>query len=142
MEYYFYQLAYWDSKVPKCFVGLIQIQCSPSFESNWGKQNDRTTSWHQLHPRYWVLQQEKCLGYPPDCVGVVTDSQNCVLECFVFGKAIMFVSCNPASAFLVMHNIVLAYDITLSNMNNAYCQIVLKLPTALTSVSTWDTVQF
>ena len=40
MEYYFYQLAYRDSKVPKCFVGLIQMQCSPSFDCNWGKQND------------------------------------------------------------------------------------------------------
>ena len=39
IEYYFYQLAYQDSKVPKCFVGLIQMQCSPSFDSNWSKQN-------------------------------------------------------------------------------------------------------
>ena len=29
MEYYFYQLAYWDSKVPKRIVGLNQMQCSP-----------------------------------------------------------------------------------------------------------------
>ena len=35
MEYYFYQLAYRDSKVPKCFVGLNQMQCSPSFDWNW-----------------------------------------------------------------------------------------------------------
>ena len=69
MEYYFYQLAYWDSKVPKCFVGLIQMQCSPSFDCNWGKQNDPTACWHQLHPRFRVLQQGKCLSYPPDCVG-------------------------------------------------------------------------
>ena len=38
MEYYFYQLAYRDSKVPKRFVGLNQMQCSPSFDWNWGKQ--------------------------------------------------------------------------------------------------------
>ena len=37
MEYYFYQLAYWDFKVPKRFVGLIQMQCSPSFYCNWGQ---------------------------------------------------------------------------------------------------------
>ena len=36
MEYYFYQLAYRDSKVPKSFVGLNQMQCSPSFNWNWG----------------------------------------------------------------------------------------------------------
>ena len=50
MEYYFYQLAYQDLKVPKRFVGLNQMQCSPSFDWNWGKQNDPTASWHQLHP--------------------------------------------------------------------------------------------
>ena len=32
MEYYFYQLAYQDYKVPKRFVGLNQMQCSPSFD--------------------------------------------------------------------------------------------------------------
>ena len=42
MEYYFYQLAYRDSKVPNHFVGLNQMQCSPSFDWNWGKQNDPT----------------------------------------------------------------------------------------------------
>ena len=68
MEYYFHQLAYQDSKVPKRFVGLIQMQCSPSFDCNWGKQNNPTACWHQLHPRYWILQQGKCLSYPPDCV--------------------------------------------------------------------------
>ena len=62
MEYYFYQLAYWDSKVPKLFVGLNQMQCSPSFDWNWGKQNDPTACWHQLHPRFRVLQQRKCLS--------------------------------------------------------------------------------
>ena len=36
MEYYFYQLAYRDSRVPK--QGLNQMQCSPSFDWNWGKQ--------------------------------------------------------------------------------------------------------
>ena len=38
MEYYFYQLAYWDSKVPKRFVGLNQMQCSPSFDWNCGNK--------------------------------------------------------------------------------------------------------
>ena len=78
MEYYFYQLAYRDSKVPKRFVGLNQMQCSPSFDWNWGKQNDPTACWEQLHPRFRVLQQGKCLSYPPDCVGGVTETPNCV----------------------------------------------------------------
>ena len=78
MEYYFYQLAYRDSKVPKRFVGLNQVQCSPSFDWNWGKQNNPTACWDQLHPRFRVLQQRKCLSYPPDCVGGVTETQNCV----------------------------------------------------------------
>ena len=65
MEYYFYQLAYRDSKVPKRFVGLNQMQC-PSFDCNWGKQNDPTACWHQLHQRFQVLQQGKCLSYPPE----------------------------------------------------------------------------
>ena len=46
MKYYLYQLAYWDLKVAKCFVGLIQMQCSPSFDCNWGKQNNNTACWH------------------------------------------------------------------------------------------------
>ena len=78
MEYYFYQLAYWDSKVPKRFVGLNQMQCSPSFDWNWAKQNDPTACWHQLHPRFRVLQQGKCLRYPPERVGGVTETTNCV----------------------------------------------------------------
>ena len=36
MKYYFHQLAYRDSKVPKHFVGSNQMQCSPSFDWNWG----------------------------------------------------------------------------------------------------------
>ena len=78
MEYYFYQLAYRVSKVPKCFVGLNQMQRSPSFDWNCGTQNDPTACWHQLHPRFRVLQQGKCLSYPPDCVGEVTKTPNCV----------------------------------------------------------------
>ena len=78
MEYYFYQLAYWDSKVPKCFVGLNQMQCSPSFDWNWGKQNDPTACWFQLHPGFRVLQQGKCLRYQPERVGGVTETTNCV----------------------------------------------------------------
>ena len=78
MEYYFYQLAYRDLKVPNCFVGLIQMQCSPSFDCNWGKQNNPTACWHLLHPRYRVSQQGKCLSYPPDCMGGLTESPNCM----------------------------------------------------------------
>ena len=78
VEYYFYHLAYRDSKVPKRFVGLNQMQCSPSFDWNWGKQNDLTACRHQLHPRFWVLQQGKCLRYSPERVGGVTESTNCV----------------------------------------------------------------
>ena len=65
------RLAYWDSKVPKRVVGLIQMQCSPSLDCNWGKQNDCTACWHQLHPQFRILQQGKCLSYPgpPDWVG-------------------------------------------------------------------------
>ena len=63
---------------PKRFVGLIQIQCSPSFDCNWGKQNDPTACWPQLQQRFQVLPQEKCLSYPPDCVDGVTETPNCV----------------------------------------------------------------
>ena len=76
MEYYFYQLAYRDSKVPNRFVGLNQRQCSPSFDWNWGKQNDPTACWHQLHSRVRVLQQGKCLRHPPERVGGVTETTN------------------------------------------------------------------
>ena len=87
MEYCFYQLAYRDSKVPKRFVGLIlrsawglssQMQCSPSFDCNWGKQNHPTACWHQLHPQFWVLHQGKCLSCQPYCGGGVTKTPNCV----------------------------------------------------------------
>ena len=78
MEYYFYQLVYRDSKVPNRFVGLNQMQCSPSFDWNWGKQNDPTACWHQLHPRFRVLQQGKCLSYPPERVGGVIETTNFV----------------------------------------------------------------
>ena len=78
MEYYFYQLANRDSKLPKRFVGLNQMQCSPSFDWNWGKQNDPTAYWHQLHPRFEVLQPGKCLRYPPERVGGVTETTNYV----------------------------------------------------------------
>ena len=84
MEYYFYQLAYWDSKVPKRFVGLNQMQSSPSFDWNWGKQNDPIACWHKLHPRFWVMQQGKCLRYPPDCMGGVTETPNCMGSCNSF----------------------------------------------------------
>ena len=78
MEYFLHHLAYQDSKVLKHFVGLIQMQCSPSLDCTWDKQNDPTTCWHQLHPRYRLSQQGKCLSYPPDCVGGVTETPNCV----------------------------------------------------------------
>ena len=31
----------------KRFVGLNKMQCSPSFDWNWGKQNDPTACWYQ-----------------------------------------------------------------------------------------------
>ena len=71
MEYYFQQLTYHDSKVTKCFIWPSQMQCSSFFISNWGKQNDPTISGFQ--------QNEKCLlSYPQDCMGGVTETQNCV----------------------------------------------------------------
>ena len=76
MVYYFYQLAYRDSKVPKRFVGLNQMQCSPSFDWNWGKQNHPTACWHKLHLQFQVLQQG--LRYPPECMGGVTETPNCM----------------------------------------------------------------
>ena len=78
MEHYFYQLAYRDLKVPKRFVGLNQMQCSPSFDWNWGNQNDHTACWYQQHLRFQVLQQGKCLRYPPERVGRVTKTTICV----------------------------------------------------------------
>ena len=45
------------------------MQCCPYFDCNYGKQNDPTACWHQLHPQFRVLQQGKRLSYPPDCVG-------------------------------------------------------------------------
>ena len=89
MEYYFYQLANRDSIVPNRFVELNQMQCSPSFDWNWDKQNDLTACWHQLHPRFRVLQQGKCLIYPPDCVGRVTKPPNCVGGCAPFEPPLM-----------------------------------------------------
>ena len=78
MEHYFYQLAYRDSKVPKRFVGLNQMQCSPSFDWNWGKQNDPTACWYQLYLWFQVLQQGKWLRYPPERVGGVTETAFCL----------------------------------------------------------------
>ena len=68
MEYFLHQLAYLDLKVHKHFIGQIQMQCSPFLDCNWGKRNDPITCWYQLHPWYWVSQQGKCLGYPPDYI--------------------------------------------------------------------------
>ena len=50
------------------------MQCSPSFDWNWGNQNDPTACQHQLHPRFQVLQQGKGLWYPPERVGGVTET--------------------------------------------------------------------
>ena len=50
------------------------MQCSPSFDWNWGKQNDPTACWHQLHLQFQVLQQAKCLRYPPERIGVITET--------------------------------------------------------------------
>ena len=63
VEHYFYQLAY---------------RCSPSFDWNWGKQNDPTACWYQLHLRFQVLQQGKCLRYRPEHVGGVTETTICL----------------------------------------------------------------
>ena len=62
IEYYFYQFAYRDSKVPKHFVGLNQMQRSPSSDWNWGKQNDPTACWHQLRPRFLVYSKVNASG--------------------------------------------------------------------------------
>ena len=57
------------------FVGLNQMQCSPPFDWNWGKQNVPNACWHKLHTRFQVIQQGKCLSYPPDRVGGVTETK-------------------------------------------------------------------
>ena len=57
------------------------MQCFPSFDWNWGKLNDPTVCWQQLHPRYRVLQHGKCLSCLPDCVG----KKNHRLQMFVIG---------------------------------------------------------
>ena len=63
MEYYFHQLAYRDSKVPKHFVGLNQMQCSPSFDGNWGKQNDPTACWHTNYTHdFWFYSKGNASG--------------------------------------------------------------------------------
>ena len=46
MEYYFYQLAYRDSKVPKRFIGLNQMQCSPSVPLLTGTGANKMTPLH------------------------------------------------------------------------------------------------
>ena len=64
--------------LPTCLPGLKglnQMQCSLSFDWNLSKQN---VCWHQLHPRFQVLQKEKCLGYPPERGGGVTETTICV----------------------------------------------------------------
>ena len=50
-------VGYWDSKVPKCFVGLSVLHLLTT---------NKTTP---LHPQYQVFQQEECLSHPSDCVG-------------------------------------------------------------------------
>ena len=56
MEYYFYQFAYRDLTVLNRFVGLNQMQSSPFFDWNWGKQKHPTACWHQLNLQLQVLQ--------------------------------------------------------------------------------------
>ena len=51
------------------------MQCSPSFDWNWGKQNDPTACCDQLHPRFLVLQQGKCLRNTPEHVGRITETK-------------------------------------------------------------------
>ena len=72
------KILYRDSKVPKLFIGLNQMQSSPSFDWNLDKQNDPTAGWHQLHPQFEVLQQGKWLRYSPECVGAVTETAKCM----------------------------------------------------------------
>ena len=59
--------------LPTCLLGLESSQ-----ELRWGKQNDTTACCHQLHPRTQVLQQEKCLRYPPEHVSDVIETKICV----------------------------------------------------------------
>ena len=73
MEYYICQFANRDSKVPTRFVKLNKMQCFPYSDWNWGKQNDPTACWHQLHRRFQVLQQGKCLSYALDHMGRVNE---------------------------------------------------------------------
>ena len=54
------------------------MQCSPSFDWNWGNQNDPTACWYQQHLRFQVLQQGKCLRYPPERMGGVTKTTICM----------------------------------------------------------------
>ena len=75
MEYYFYQLGYRDSKVPKCFIGLIQMQCSPFWLQ---PKANKTIPLHVGNSYTHALQQGKCLSYPPDCIGGVTESPKCM----------------------------------------------------------------
>ena len=56
----------------------IESNAVLSFDWNWSEQNDPTACWHQLHPRFQVLQQGKCLRYPPEHVGVVIKTTICV----------------------------------------------------------------
>ena len=62
----FQQLAYRDLKVSKRLIVLIPMQCSPSFDCNWVKQNDPTVCWHQHSIA--LTYKQKCLTYIPDCV--------------------------------------------------------------------------
>ena len=78
MEYYFYQLVYRNWKFPNRFFGLNSNAVFSLFDCNWGKRNDPTACWYQLHPWYQVSQQGKCLSYPPDCMSGVIEFPNCV----------------------------------------------------------------
>ena len=51
------------------------MQCSPSYDSNWCKQNGPTACWQQLHPRYWAIKMSQ---QPRDCVGRDTETPNYV----------------------------------------------------------------
>ena len=61
-------------KLPKCFERLILMQCSLSFDYNWGKQNDRTACWHQLPP----LNFREMSQLPTRLRGLVTELPKCV----------------------------------------------------------------
>ena len=73
MEYYFYQLAYWDAKVSKHFIGLNQMQCSPSFDLTGANKMTPLAT-----PTISGFTARKILQLPTRLHGRVTEPPNCV----------------------------------------------------------------